>query len=277
MEIIGLENVMCSSFWTAQLTDRGGRRINEDNLLSAFANGITCWVVADGLGGHGGGANASAIGCQAAIESFLAAPTLSREAVYRYICAANDAVLLQQKIQPELRRMRTTMVVLLTNMTHAAWGHVGDSRLYHLRTGKIIEQTKDHSVPQSLADAGVIGSAAIRHHEDRGRLLRALGEDTEVELGISPRVVPLLQHDAFLLCSDGFWENVYEAEMELDYADSNQPEDWLLRMERRLQERVTGSHDNYTAIVAMERDLPQKPFIKSSQISAPPIRNEKEE
>lgn len=247
---------MRSCFTAAHISNRGGRGYNEDHTLSAVANDTACWVVADGLGGHGGGADASRIACEAAVRSFLADPSLSPDAVRAHIEAAHQAVLQQQVAQPALARMRTTIVMLIANATHAVWGHVGDSRLYHLRGGKIISQTKDHSVPQNLVDAGEITIFDIRHHEDRARLLRSLGEEQTARSTVVAQPIPLAQGDAFLLCTDGLWDYVYELEMELDFAKAKHPEEWLAHMETRLQERVDGTHDNYTAVAVIGDGLP---------------------
>jgi serine/threonine protein phosphatase PrpC len=250
---------MRTCFTAAQISNRGGRNYNEDHTRSAMANDTACWVVADGLGGHGGGADASAIACEAAIRSFEANPTLTPAAVRSHIEAAHQAVLQQQTVQPALASMRTTIVMLIANATDAAWGHVGDSRLYHLHAGKIVNQTRDHSVPQNLVEAGEITIFDIRHHEDRNRLLRSLGEEQVARPTVVAQTIPLSQGDSFLLCSDGFWENVYELEMELDFAKSSDPGMWLSFMETRLQERVDGSHDNYTAVAIIGDGLSAAP------------------
>jgi len=269
---------MRSCFTAAEISNRGGRSYNEDHILSAVANDTACWVVADGLGGHGGGADASAIACEAAIRSFLANPAVTVEAVQGHTEAAHQAVLQQQVEQPALARMRTTIVMLIANATHAVWGHVGDSRLYHLRGGKIISQTKDHSVPQNLVDAGEITIFDIRHHEDRPRLLRSLGEEQVARATVVAQPIPLAQGDAFLLCTDGLWDYVYELEMELDFAKSNHPAEWLAYMETRLQERVDGTNDNYTAIAVIGDGLPvaatsaPAPALNSTAAASPSSR-----
>jgi len=260
---------MRSCFTAAHISNRGGRGYNEDHTLSAVANDTACWVVADGLGGHGGGADASAIACEAAVRSFLADPSLSPDAVRAHIEAAHQAVLQQQVAQPALARMRTTIVMLVANATHAVWGHVGDSRLYHLRAGKIISQTKDHSVPQNLVDAGEITIFDIRHHEDRARLLRSLGEEQTARSSVVAQPIPLAQGDAFLLCSDGLWDYVYELEMELDFAKSTHPAEWLAYMETRLQERVDGNHDNYTAVAVIGDGVPVLAAPAPAPVPAP--------
>jgi serine/threonine protein phosphatase PrpC len=103
-----------------------------------------------------------------------------------------------------------------------------------------------------LCKAGEITPAQIRFHEDRNRLLRSLGNS-----GFNPTIrensAPLEPQDAFLLCSDGFWEYVNEREMEADLATAPGPKDWLTSMEARLKARVKSEHDNYSAIAVWFR------------------------
>ncbi|HYL97977.1 MAG TPA: serine/threonine-protein phosphatase, partial [Blastocatellia bacterium] len=133
-------------------------------------------------------------------------------------------------------------------------GHAGDSRLYYFQSGRIRYQTKDHSVPQTMVDAGEMSAAQIRGHADRNRLLRSLGMDGEFKPTISCEKQPLHSEDAFLICVDGFWEFVYETEMEADLARADTPGNWLSVMESRIVKRAEDGHDNYTAIAVAFAD-----------------------
>jgi serine/threonine protein phosphatase PrpC len=243
---------MSAHFACHGVSQPGGRSNNEDFMLWDERDGVLCAVVADGLGGHAGGAEAAKIACEAAIASFLANPAVTPEAVQDHIRAADNRIREEQRIRPALASMRSTLVMLVASATQAIWGHVGDSRLYQLSSGRIVSQTKDHSMPQHLVDLGEIDPAVIRHHEDRPRLLRALGEEEAVRFAILTEPAILKSGDAFLLCSDGFWENVLEIEMELDFAKSHSPLEWFSFMEGRLRERADAGHDNYTAVAIQE-------------------------
>ncbi len=130
----------------------------------------------------------------------------------------------------------------------ARWAHVGDSRLYHLRDGRIAAQTADHSVPQALVNAGEITTDAIRFHEDRNRLLRTLGNDREARPTINDTALALAPGDAFLLCTDGFWEYVTEPEMETTLARAATPDGWLLAITALILERAPPDPDNFSAV-----------------------------
>jgi len=97
---------------------------------------------------------------------------------------------------------------------------------------------------------GDITAEQIRFHEDRNRVLRALGgENAKAEVSEALKIGR--GKTAFLLCTDGFWEYVYENEMEQTLRKARTPEEWLQSMERILKERVCGDNDNYTAAAVL--------------------------
>ena len=93
------------------------------------------------------------------------------------------------------------------------WGHVGDSRLYYFKNGRIVKRTLDHSVPQMLVAAGEIDEKEIRHHPDRNRLVRVMGMEWDEPKYQVSEPMPEEPGQAFLLCSDGFWENIEEEQI----------------------------------------------------------------
>ena len=108
----------------------------------------------------------------------------------------------------------------------------------------------DHSVPQMLFNTGTIREKQIRHHEDRNRLTRVLGSDEENSKPFITIQEPRNEDAAFLLCSDGFWENIEEEQMEACLQKSANPHEWLERMEKIVVKNGRGTNmDNYSAIV----------------------------
>lgn len=232
----------------ATLSHQGGRKINEDASGNrVIAAGQGCFVVADGLGGHGGGDVASKIAVEAMLAAYRNKPDFSAANMTEMLKIAQHAILLRQEDDYRLGGMRTTVVLLLLNNTKAWWAHVGDTRLYHFTKGRIIHQTRDHSVPQIMVDAGDIGYDDIRRHEDRNRLTRSLGNKGELRAEIPVQPVTVCKDDAFLICTDGFWEYVLETEMEATLAKAATPGDWLAQMEHILLRQAPERHDNYTA------------------------------
>ena len=142
--------------------------------------------------------------------------------------------------------MKTTLVFLTLEDGQARWMHVGDSRLYHFRSGKLQTQTMDHSVSQMAVLMGEITPREIRFHEDRNRVLRALGGDN-AKPELSHTVMLTGGEDVFLLCTDGFWEYVYEEEMEALLKKCASPKKWLAEMEKLVHSRAPSDNDNFTA------------------------------
>lgn len=226
---------------TASYTDIGGRECNEDSVRMIEQDGAVCALVADGLGGHGSGDAASRAAAETVVEAWRG--ETDEEALRALVRRANERVL---SLQGPLCSMKTTLVLLAVRENTAVWAHVGDSRLYLFHEGKLEFQTLDHSVAQMNVLLGEITPGEIRFHEDRSRVLRALGQKDELKIDTGRRELGP-GRSAFLLCSDGFWEYVLEEEMERDLRAASDPEDWLRRMRARLSERVNGENDNNTA------------------------------
>jgi serine/threonine protein phosphatase PrpC len=237
------------TFVTHIVTSTGGRSINQDAARFTRADsGEYCWVLADGLGGQHGGEIAAELATETVIAAFHERPGVSGETLTGLAQAAQDALHDRQRREPDLDLMRTTLVLLVADRRSACWAHIGDSRLYLFRGGRLACQTRDHSVPQALAMAGQIAPAEVRHHADRSQLLRALGQPGSPDLEFASAPLAVLPNDAFLLCTDGSWEFVNELEMEADLAKSSDPETWLALLEDRLLARFRPDHDNYTML-----------------------------
>lgn len=229
---------------TASVSAPGGRPVNEDTVRIISNGHCLRAFVGDGLGGYAGGAQASQTAAAAVLEPSRTQSMLSEQAL---LTAAEQAHLAVNTIQAQCRgNMKTTLVLLIIEDGQARWMHVGDSRLYHFRKGTLVTQTLDHSVSQMAVLMGQIRPEQIRFHEDRNRVLRALGSENA-----RPEISPVLElvggQDVFLLCTDGFWEYVCENEMEECLRLSKTPKQWLGRMETLLRSRIPGDCDNYTA------------------------------
>lgn len=233
------------SFLTASYSGKGGRPLNEDSIYYNQIDDKYIAIVADGLGMHGGGDIASAAVVDTISKKFLDKASIEKEDICEYFSDANCAVLEKQTTSC---KMKSTAAALFSKNNQLVFAHVGDSRLYHFSRGKKLYQSFDHSVSQMAVVSGEIDASQIRFHEDRNRLLRALGgsEDVRPEIVQSQSLVNT--GDAFLLCSDGFWEYVLESEMEIDLTKSETPEQWLSFMLKRVGNRIDGKNDNISAI-----------------------------
>ena len=122
-----------------------------------------------------------------------------------------------------------------------------------------IPGSKDHSLPQAMASEGEITPDQIRTHKERNVLLRTMGQWEIFRPQVYQEKQLVTKGNAFLLCSDGFWEHVEEAEMEMDYAAAKTPGKWLRKMEKRLLRKVKEDFDNYTAMAVYFHSKASKP------------------
>ena len=233
-------------------TNRGGRPHNEDRICWAAEEGGGVFVVADGLGGHSRGEVASALAAAAVFRGCREREEMTREAMEEVFQKANEAVLEGQKT-PGQEEMRTTAVALDLRGGRAVWGHAGDSRLYRFSSGGLAFVTGDHSVTYKTCLAGEISAMDVYHDDDRSSLLRVLGKPgARGDTGAAA----LQSGDAFLLCTDGFWEYVYQEEMLADWLKSTTPEQWVELMLLRHIRRTPPGNDNFSVIaVFVEEEL----------------------
>lgn len=229
-------------------TSAGGSDHNEDSVYC----GRGIYAAADGLGGHSGGAAAS----QAAVNYIANAAKRSggvlEVGMAELFEGANTAV---RKLGGGL----TTIAAGALREGKFILGNVGDSRVYYFRNGRVIAQTRDHSVCQAAVELGQLTPEQIRGSEDRVKLLKVLGNFDRLELKRQPEQIPAMNGDAFLICTDGFWEHVHEREMECDLVKSDSPTEWRDRMLKRLLLRTGNSGDNYTALCGFITDEPENP------------------
>ncbi|MDR3209519.1 MAG: protein phosphatase 2C domain-containing protein [Oscillospiraceae bacterium] len=233
-----------NKYSTSTFTSAGGHPVNEDSVRLIRESKWIVAIVADGLGAHGGGNIASGAAVMAIEDALPNAGITNPAALASCLAAANAEVLRQQK--PGVA-MKSTAVMLAIEGGAAAFAHVGDSRGYAFRNGRVAVQTMDHSVSQMAVLRGEITTAQIRFHESRSKLMRALGADDAAHEEITPVGAPR-PGDAYLLCSDGFWEYVTEEEMEVDLAKANGAAAWLSLMLTRIGARIPADHDNLSAI-----------------------------
>ncbi len=238
----------------AAFTDAGDRDVNEDSYAIAESNRKFCFILCDGLGGHGKGELASAFVSQC-LKAYFEECNNSDQFFEDGFDKAQEGLLAEQKAIGAQFEMKTTAVALYVGDGVFRFAHIGDSRLYHFRKNKVYQRTLDHSVPQMLALAGDIKDKQIRSHPDRNRLLRVMGVEWDGSRYEVSDYDQLQNGDAFLLCSDGFWEPITEKEMCKALKKSATAEEWLDSMKQTVKKTGIGTNmDNYTAIAIICRD-----------------------
>jgi PPM family protein phosphatase len=179
-------------------TDTGRQRnANEDSFFVR----APIFVVADGMGG----AQAGEVASKAAADAFdVDLPEGPPEEVLREtILAANRTIHELARADPSRAGMGTTLTAAIVDAVgeEVAIGHVGDSRAYRLRAGKLEQLTRDHSLVEEMRRKGQITDAQAEDHPQRSIITRALGPEPEVEPDV--QTVPAVAGDVFLICSDG--------------------------------------------------------------------------
>jgi protein phosphatase len=189
---------------TAQLSDVGRARSENQDACQEFRSpsGARLLAVADGMGGHQGGATASRLAIETLAEVFAETPDADAETLRTALERANQRVYQAAQERPELHGMGTTCVALLFGAKGSAWvAHVGDSRAYALRAGQIEQLTADHSTVAELVRLGKITPEEAAVHPRRNEILRSIGAESSVEVDVA--LVDVQAGDQFLLCSDG--------------------------------------------------------------------------
>ena len=237
----------------AALTDVGlRRRVNEDRY--ALADDLGLYLVADGMGGHTAGQLASELASEATVNTLrtLVDASASLTEKLRYsVSAANREILSTAEAKPELTGMGTTLVALLAGPDRIALAHVGDSRAYLVRGGRIRQLTDDHSLVAELVRRQEISERAARGHPHRHVLTRALGVRRSVEADLA-ELTPAVD-DTFVLCSDGLTTHVQDDEIEATVLSAAELEEACDRLVDMANAR--GGEDNITVVlVRCEKD-----------------------
>ncbi len=191
-----------------QASRQGGRKYNQDRLAYSYSRDALLMVVADGMGGHFHGEIASQIVVQFLVDNFQKQATPALRDPFRFLLdaigqaheAIGDYVLAHGlKDHP-----RTTCIACVVQGRNAYWAHVGDTRLYLFRNGKLVMRTRDHSLVQQLFERGQISEDQMTTHPDRNKIYNCLGGPIPPDIELS-RKTPLREGDTLLLCSDGLW------------------------------------------------------------------------
>lgn len=232
------------------------RKSNEDCMGQSLTPNGHLYVVCDGMGGHLGGATASKIGVDCVIEYVNKKQVEDvGEMLVDAVKFANTQVFAGSVYDPQLKGMGSTCVLLLITTDGFAWTcHVGDSRIYLFRKGKLTRLTKDHSYVQFLVDTGEITEAEAEKHPNKNQILRALGSDEIIkpELGVVPFKPE--NNDIFLLCSDGLTGMVAEENIAQILKNTALSEASAKLVEAAL---ANGGKDNVTVSVVQVQDVPK--------------------
>lgn len=235
----------------AVYSNPGSREVNED-YISFFADEDRfCFVIADGLGGEGSGDMASRFVCNNTIAIAEKAESFSQGFLEECFTRIQKNLLRAKAELFITQGMTSTLSILTIEGNKAAWGHVGDTRIYCFNSEKIISMTTDHSLAQFMMSAGMSDITDAREHPDRSTLMAAMGMNTENDAyEIDASDFSLDEPCNFLMCTDGFWQYVMEDDILNVINTVGVTEAALSRMVKIAESRAEGEErDNISAIL----------------------------
>jgi PPM family protein phosphatase len=236
----------------ASLTDVGCQRENnEDSYLywepagdEEFRRKGRLAVIADGMGGHEGGQEASRMAVETVREvydrGFRGDP---QTALAESFAVAHTRIQDFAERHPAFHGMGTTCTALVLRDRQLYFAHIGDSRLYLVRDARILRLTRDHSYVGRLVESGIVRAEDAEKHPQRHILTAALGAGREVAVDGAEQGLSLQDGDALLLCTDGLWSVVTEEELEAAVS-GNPPAECCAALVKLARER--GAPDNIT-------------------------------
>ena len=222
------------------------KKFNEDAVeVLEVDNGLLA-ILCDGVGGDYGGDMASKIAIKSTTYFFTSTDSKDYlERIKNSLEEANKFVINHSAGSETLKSMATTIEVLFLKENLAYWGHIGDSRIYHMKSGKLKQITKDHSMVQKLLDEGFITHKQAANHPNKNIIMKALGDNPYVDPDISK--IKLNEYDLnnFFLCSDGVSNLISDREIEeiLNIQGFEEKKDQIVKLIKH-----RGAPDDYSFI-----------------------------
>ena len=252
----------------AARSEVGGRSRNEDDLRFGQSEASCYVVLADGAGGHRDGAMASALVVRTIAAHMQDAVQVTPELLSAWVRDAHAALGEHQPGDTGQGRMHATVVLLWIDAGSqlALWSHVGDSRLYMLRRGRVCHVTRDDSVVQQMVDAGFITPEEARTHPSKNHLVSAMGIEGAIEPHTVDEPQAIRDGDAFLLCSDGWWETLDALRIEELFAQAHSADQWLGLMYAEVAGAARAGQDNFSAVAVWVGDPAETTRIGGLQI-----------
>ncbi len=259
-----------SEFRTVHVSEEGRQLSNRDYFGYVEMDDFACYVLADSLDAEPS-VNSARLVVESIIRDFTEAPSLKKRRLHRYIRRAHTELAGQKSGM----HLKASVAVAVTDYRKLRYAHVGNSRFYLVRSGRILERTLDQSLTQNLLEAGQLPLDQAAAHEERNNLYSFLGERGTPEIRISGKL-KLENGDLFALLTRGVWEQCPDSEF-LDIINSapepedivNQTEDFILKRQE------TEDIDNYTLAVTLVNKTfqpPDKPWtLKRVLVVAIPV------
>ncbi len=230
------------------LSKIGLKRLDNEDAVGVFEidNGILA-ILCDGLGGNKAGEVASQLTIETVRNIFSEEDnTDSLSKIKQAIIESNNAIIKNANADFDLKGMATTAEVLYLKDDTAFWGHIGDSRIYLLKNSKLKQLTKDHSLVQKLVDEGYLTMKEAENHPNKNIIMRALGDNDNVEIDLSKQKINATDDVKFFLCSDGVTTVIKDEELQ-NILSENDLKSVSKTLADLIEER--GAPDNFSFII----------------------------
>jgi serine/threonine protein phosphatase PrpC len=235
---------------SAEISLLGGREENQDRVSTAVAEHAALLVVVDGMGGHADGARAAQVTQQVITESFWHTPQPLFDPLgflHLALGRAHEEVVRLGAQLPLEQRPRATCAVCVVQQHASWWAHVGDSRIYHMRAGRLVTRSRDHSHVELLLREGLINAEQAHTHPMRNYVECCLGGDPILpEMSLARRRA-MEPNDVLLVCTDGLWGGLKDEEIVSEMTSPGALREKLVKLGERAIKRSGNGSDNTSA------------------------------
>ena len=223
------------------------KKFNEDAVEAIENDGGLLAVLCDGVGGDNGGELAARIALKSALyffNSYEGNDYLER--IKLTVKESNNFVLGHSSSSLPLKNMATTFEILFLKDNFVYWGHIGDSRIYHLKCKRLNQITKDHSMVQKLLDEGYISHKQAENHPQKNVIIKALGDNPHIEADVSKIKINDSDTNRFFISSDGVSNLITNKELEviLNIPDLEEIKKQIIKLVK-----LRGAFDDYSFII----------------------------
>lgn len=223
------------------------KKFNEDAVEVTETNNGLLAILCDGIGGDKGGELAARIALKSALYFFISSDSNDYlERIKLTVEESNSFVLNHSSNSLPVKNMATTFEIVFLKDNFFYWGHIGDSRIYNLKSNRLNMITKDHSLVQKLLDEGYISHRQAEIHPQKNVIIKALGDNVYIEPDVSKIKINDSDMNRFFICSDGVTNLVSDKEIEalLKISDFEEIKTQLIKMIK-----MRGAEDDYSFII----------------------------
>ena len=203
------------------LTNIGNYRLKNDDSFYCSDGKKGIYIVADGMGGYRGGEVASRLAVRSALDVLKQRSVLTPQLANQVVQHIQEQLRSEIERNPDLADMGTTLICCLSDHNNMTCMHIGDSRAYHYKAGRLTQMTEDHTLVNILYKNGVIRKDELKSHPQRNVLMKSITATEQVEADTFQ--LELGAGEFMLLCSDGLTEQMTRKQLEKFFEQDEEP------------------------------------------------------